>query len=105
MSCLARSYISKSRVCINNSSKNMFLLHTIISFIFFISVTTACIPCLNNVLSSDGDFGVFYPRYLGNWVLSGDYDGNPFYTCPWDCHGLRGFLVSFKYFLINKCTN
>ena len=83
----------------------MILLRTNISFIFFISVTTACIPCLNNVLSSDGDFGVFYPRYLGNWVLSGDYDGNPFYTCPWDCHGLRGFLVSFYFFLIIKYTN
>ena len=71
----------------------MTLFHLIITVIFLTSVTKACTPCLDNVLSSDGDFGVFYPRYLGNWVLSGDYDGNPFYTCPWDCHGLRSFLV------------
>ena len=67
---------------------------------FLTSVTKACTPCLDNVLSSDGDFGVFFPRYLGNWVLSGDYDGNPFYTCPWDCHGLRSFLVSYVYLLL-----
>ena len=72
----------------------MTLFRQIITVIFLTSVTKACTPCLDNVLSSDGDFGVFFPRYLGNWVLSGDYDGNPFYTCPWDCHGLRSFLVS-----------
>ena len=106
MSCLARSYISQSRVWINNSSQNMILLRTIISVIFFISVTKACIPCLNNILSSDGDFGIFFPRYLGNWVLSGDYDGNPFYTCPWDCHGLRSFLVSMlSYYFFHLQNN
>ena len=99
MSCLTRLILVSHVSRINNSS-NMILLRTIISVIFFISVTKACIPCLNNILSSDGDFGIFFPRYLGNWVLSGDYDGNPFYTCPWDCHGLRSFLVSYVYLLL-----
>ena len=84
----------------------MTLFHLIITVIFLTSVTKACTPCLDNVLSSDGDFGVFFPRYLGNWVLSGDYDGNPFYTCPWDCHGLRSFLVSMlSYYLFHLQNN
>ena len=83
----------------------MTLFHLIITVIFLTSVTKACTPCLDNVLSSDGDFGVFFPRYLGNWVLSGDYDGNPFYTCPWDCHGLRSFLVSMLSYYFFRLQN
>ena len=83
----------------------MTLFRLIITVIFLTSVTKACTPCLDNVLSSDGDFGVFFPRYLGNWVLSGDYDGNPFYTCPWDCHGLRSFLVSMLSYYFFRLQN
>lgn len=38
------------------------------------------------------DFG-FHFRYLGNWLLSGTYDGSPFFMCPYDCMGLRDYLV------------
>ena len=60
----------------------------------FVQQNRACEPCLENKLTSNGDFGKFYPRFLGTWVYSGDWDGNPFYTCI-DCQGLRAFIVSF----------
>ena len=55
-----------------------------------------CNKCNHNILSSDGGFGDFYERYLGDWAFSGYWDNNPFFTCV-DCKGLRGFLASCTY--------
>merc|ERR1711963_263019 len=56
---------------------------------------SACEPCLENKLTSNGAFAMFYPRFLGTWVYAGDWDRNPFYVCN-DCMGLRAFILFLR---------
>ena len=74
------------------------ILRCIILLIPLINLIQACDHCVDNELTSEGGFADFYPIYLGNWILDAElYDGNPFFTCPWDCHGRRGFFVGFSF--------
>merc|ERR1712012_921863 len=60
-----------------------------------IQSNSACEPCLENKLTSNGAFAIFYPRFLGTWVYAGDWDRNPFYVCN-DCMGLRAFILFLR---------
>ena len=64
----------------------------LIALSYFSQTSEACEACSANKLSSDGDFGKFYPRFLGTWTYGGEWDSNPFFTCI-DCMGLRAFVV------------
>ena len=67
-----------------------------------IPLTLTCdFSCSKNVLTSNGDFEIYYPRFLGTWAYEGEWDGNPFFTCI-DCNALIAYVVSilaiFGYF-------
>ena len=71
----------------------MIVLKQILALAILIKGITSCDPCMQNKLSSNGGFGIYYPRFLGTWTYQGEFDGNPFYTCA-DCMGLRAYIVS-----------
>ena len=59
-----------------------------------IPLTLTCdFSCSKNVLTSNGDFEIYYPRFLGTWAYEGEWDGNPFFTCI-DCNALIAYVVS-----------
>ena len=77
-------------------SFNTIFVSVVIAFSIFSQSSEACEACSENKLSSEGNFAKFYPRFLGTWAYSGEWDGNPFFTCN-DCMGLRAFVVRILY--------
>jgi len=71
------------------------LFFLLLIFCHLLQVSEGCDPCPGNQLSSDGGFGKFYPRFLGNWAYIRDYDGNPEFTCS-NCNGLRAFALFIR---------
>ena len=57
---------------------------------------TCDFSCSRNTLSSNGDFAIYYPRFLGTWVYEGEWDGNPFFACI-DCNALIAYVVSSSF--------
>ena len=70
------------------------LFSLLLPFLFSccLQVSESCDPCQGNQLSSNGGFGKFYPRFLGNWAYMRDFDGNPEFYCT-NCGGLRAYTV------------
>ena len=65
---------------------------------------TCDFSCSRNVLTSNGDFEIYYPRFLGTWAYEGEWDGNPFFTCI-DCNALIAYVVSRFVFILAFSTN
>ena len=59
----------------------------------FLASSLACPNvCPQVKLTSEGGFAHDYPRFLGTWVYSGEWNGNPWFFCS-DCQGLRAYVV------------
>jgi len=73
------------------------LFSLLLPFLFSccLQVSESCDPCQGNQLSSNGGFGKFYPRFLGNWAYMRDFDGNPEFYCT-NCGGLRAYTLFLR---------
>merc|ERR1712242_182742 len=62
----------------------------------FLASSLACPDvCPQVKLTSEGGFAHDYPHFLGTWVYSGEWDGNPWFFCS-DCQGLRAYVLFLR---------